>query len=247
MHRNPLRNIFFLILSVMFLNPAASQEQDRQSVTESLSLYFDNIYGDDQRLVSGRIYTGPARGSIQGHPFYSGDEWKDGIIETADGTFPVMKIKYDININRLILEYISTDNAFRQVALSPGKIVSVKMGGMDFICFPGLDDPTNTRLAEVVSKGRVSYLVIKTKALYIGNMTSSSDYEYRQTIKQYLQYEGELIPFRSKRTLYKLFPDKKKPLRKFIKTNYLNTAGKRTEGRKKLLDYLNALLSADND
>ncbi|MFP4489788.1 MAG: hypothetical protein ACLFN1_10835 [Bacteroidales bacterium] len=244
---NPQRNILFLILSVMFLNTAASQEQDRQKATDLLSLYFDNIYGDDQRLISGRIYTGAASGSIQGHPFYSDDEWKDGIIETADGTFPGLKIKYDININRVILKYLSTDNAFRQVGLSPGKIVSMKMGGMDFIQLPGRDDRADSRLAGVLSKGKADYLVTKDKTLYIGNITSSSDYEYRQTIKQYIYYDGELIPFKSKRTLYKLFPDKKKLLRKFIKDNYLNTSDKRTEDRKMLLDYLNALLSADND
>lgn len=169
------------------------------------------------------------------------------MIETADGTFPGLKIKYDININRVILEYISTDNAFRQVGLNPGKILSMNIGGKDFIPLPGKDHHDDLLLAEVMSKGQVQYLVTRSKALYLSSLTGSSDYEYRESVKQYLYYEEELITFRNKRTLYKLFPDKKKQLRKYSNRNYLNTSGKRTGDRKKLLDYLNTLLAADND
>ena len=247
MKRKPYGKLFFLILTVMLMNPAVAQVQDSQSATDLLSLYFDKVYGDDQRLISGHLYKGPALGSISGHPYYSDDEWKEGMIETADGTFPGLKIKYDININRLILEYISTDNAFRQVGLNPGKILSMNIGGKDFIPLPGTGHHDDLLLAELMSKGQVQYLVTKSKALYLSSLTGSSDYEYRESLKQYLLYEEELIPFRNKRTLYKLFPDKKKLLRKYSNNNYLNTSGKRTGDRKKLLDYLNTLLADDND
>ncbi|MEE4215767.1 MAG: hypothetical protein V2I34_11930 [Bacteroidales bacterium] len=247
MKRKPPRNIFFLILTVMFMNTAVAQVQDRQSTTDLLSVYFDKVYGDDQRLISGHLYKGAASGSIQGHPYYLNDEWKDGVIETADGTFPGLKIKYDININRVIIEYISTDNAFRQVGLNPGKILYMNIGGKDFIPLPGTDHQDDLLLAEIMSKGQVLYLVTKSKALYLSSLTGSSDYEYRESLKQYLLYEDELIPFRNKRTLYKLFPDKKKLLRKYSNRNYLNTSGKRTGDRIMLLDYLNTLLDPAYD
>jgi hypothetical protein len=239
--------IFSLILSVMFMNPAVSQVQNSQSATDLLSGYFDNVYGDDQRLISGHLYKGPATGSISGHPYYSDDKWKDGMIETAEGTFPGLKLKYDININRVILEYISTDNAFRQVGLNPGKILSVNIGEKSFIPLPGMEQHADLLLAEVMSNGRVQYLVTRSKALYLSSLTGSADYEYRESVKQYLYYEEELIPFRNKRTLYKLFPDKKKLLRKYSNKYYLNTSGRRTSDRKMLVDYLNTLLAADNE
>jgi hypothetical protein len=247
MNRKPPRNIFFLILTVMFMNTAVAQVQDRQSTTDLLAVYFDKVYGDDQRLISGHLYKGPARGSIQGHPYYLNEEWKDGMIETADGTFPGLKIKYDININKLIIEYISTDNAFRQVGLEPGKILSMNIGGKDFIPLPGTDHNDDLLLAELMSQGRVQYLVTRSKELYLSSMTGSADYEYREYVRQYLLYEEKLIPFRNKRTLYRLFPDKKKQLRKYSNKNYLNTSGERTGDRKMLLDYLNTLLASEND
>lgn len=247
MKRKPYRKIFFLILSVMLMNTAVAQVQESQSTTDLLSVYFDKVYGDDQRLISGHLYKGAASGSISGHPYYSDDEWKDGMIETADATFPGLKIKYDININRVIIEYISTDNAFRQVGLNPGKIISMSIGGKDFIPLPGTDHHDDLLLAERMSNGQVQYLVTKSKALYLSSLTGSADYEYRESVKQYLYYEDELIPFRNKRTLYKLFPDKKKLLRKYSNKNYLNTSGRRTGDRKMLVDYLNTLLSDDND
>ncbi|HCC71400.1 MAG TPA: hypothetical protein DEQ09_09665 [Bacteroidales bacterium] len=244
---SPKINLIFFVYSFVLLAPAMPQDDVDNKATEILFEYFDNIYGDDERLVSGHIYTGPARGSIKGHPYYFNDKWKEGSVKTSNAVFNGLKIKYDIYINHVILEYTSKDNSVRQVGLNTGNIVSVNIAGAEFIPLPEINNPFDLYLAEVICQGMVQYMVAKRKKLEISNTSGSYDYEYKKYVKQYLYYDGSLIPYRGKRTLYKIFPDKKRLIRKFNNKNSYKKSGNRIEDSKRLIDYFNTLLSVSDD
>jgi hypothetical protein len=224
-----------------------SQEQQDQGGTELLSRYFDDIFGGDERLISGRIYYGPLKGSILGHPYYFDDSWKNGIIDTPDKRFEDLQIKYDITLNQIILKYTSTDNAVYQIGLNSGNIKSVQIENSEFIPLPGTDKSTDIPFAEVISTGPVSYLVIKAKTLEITNSSGSYDYTYKEYLRQYLYYKDILISFRSKNTLYKTFPKFKKQLKRFVRQKNLYLIRNSIGERRELIDYCNTLLTGSNE
>jgi|GEM_PF-849057 len=236
---------FVLLLSVFALVPLSAQEED-QRATDLLRLYFDNVYGDDERLITGHFYYGPAKGSIKGHPYYFDDSWKNGIIETDDAVFEGLRVKYDICINRLILNYTTTDNASCQIGLNSGKINRVKITDTEFIPLPGSSDSTGIPFAQLISNGPVKYLVTREKSLEISSSTGSPDYEYKEYVRQYLWHDGTLKRFKSKNTLYRAFPEIKGRLKRFVRQNYLYLIRNKINDRKMLIDYCNHLLS-DND
>ncbi|MEA1887410.1 MAG: hypothetical protein U9N72_09385 [Bacteroidota bacterium] len=237
----------FLVTSFFTLHPVNAQEHQDISTTELLSLYFDNVYGSDERLISGRVYYGPARGSIQGHPYYFDESWKQGNIETEDKKFDGLQLKYDICLSQIILRHTSTDNAVYQIGLNSGNIISVKMANSEFIPLPGTGKFTDIPFAEVISKGPVQYLVTKEKSLEIRKGAGSSDYEYKEYMKQYLFNQGTLLQFRSKNTIYRRFPEIKRELKKYARQNNLFFIRRDIYARKKLIDYCNVLLTENNE
>ena len=240
-------SFFFLLFSLIVSYPVMSQEQKDHSESELLSLYFDNIFGGDERLISGHIYYGPVKGSIQGHPYYFDDTWKNGIIETPVARFEDLQVKYDITLNQVILQYTTTDYAVYQIGLNSGNIINLKMAGSEFIPLPGTDGSTDIPFAEVISEGPVMYLVTKEKILEITSSTGSADYEYKEYLRQYLYYEGMLKSFRSKNTVYKTFPELKKQLKKFVRQNNLYLIRNKVGERRKLIDYCNILLTGSHE
>ena len=244
---NLKRNILFLVFSLLVFIPILSQEKVNRSATELLWLYCDNIFGDDERLVTGQYYQGPTRGSITGHPYYLDESWKNGTIEIDDVIFDELQVKYDIYLNWLILKFTSTDNAVHQIGLNSGKINSLKMSDSEFIPLPGSRDSTGIPFAQLISDGPVQYLVTRAKSLEIANSVGSSDYEYKEYIKQYLYYDGQLQLFRSKNTLYKTFPTIKSQLKRFVRQNSLYLIRNRIYERKKLVDYCNSLVTGNDE
>ena len=240
-------NFFFVIFSLILSYPVISQGKLDQSETELLALYFDNVFGGDERLISGHIYYGPLKGSIQGHPYYIDDSWKNGIIETPTARFDGLQVKYDITLNKVILKYTTTDYAVYEIGLNSGSITRIQIGNSEFIPLPGTDDATDIPFAEVISRGPLQYLISKKKSLEITGSTGSADYEYKEYMKQYLFHKGTLIPFRSKNTLYRTFPEIKKPLKRYVRQNSLYLIRNRINERKKLIDHCNTLLSGADE
>jgi hypothetical protein len=242
-----LKPCLLLILAVMVFNlPAASQEGANQKPSLLVSQYFDNLYGADERLITGPFYYGPTRGSIQGHPYYYDDLWKEGTIETKDDLFTGLQLKYDNYLNKIILMYTSTDNAVYQVGLRPGNIVRATIGGNEFIPLPGYTDSINTPVAELISDGEVQYLVTRLKTLQITNGSGSSDYVYKENLSQYIFYNGILTPFKGRNSLFRLFPELKEELKRFIRMSNIYPTRKNIAARGNLIDYCNTLLSGND-
>ncbi|MBN1388590.1 MAG: hypothetical protein JW965_09105 [Bacteroidales bacterium] len=236
-----------MLSSFLLLSPASAQEQDDQSATELLSQYFDNVFGGDERLISGHIYYGPAQGSIRGHPYYFDDSWKNGVIETPTAKFNDLQVKFDITLNKVILKYTTTDYATYQIGLNSGSMIRIEIGSSEFIPLPGTGESTGIPFAEVISKGPVLYLITKEKSLEITGSAGSADYEYKEYMKQYLFHNGMLIPFRSKNTLYRTFPEIERTLKRYVRQNSLYLIKNRINERKKLIDHCNTLLSGTNE
>lgn len=239
---------FLLLLSAPVIHaPLNGQDQEPNSASGLLRLYFDNVFGDDERLITGHFYYGPAKGSIKGHPYYFDDIWKKGTIKTDDAVFEDLRVKYDVCINRLIINYTTTDNASYQIGLNSGKIKKVEISGREFIPLPGSSDSTGIPFAQVISDGPVKYLVTREKSLEISSSTGSPDYEYKEYVRQYLYHDGTLQRFISKNTLYRTFPEIKGQLRRFVRHNYLYLIRNKIDDRKMLVDYCNTLLSGKDE
>ena len=231
------------IVMLLFLLSGLSvpAQQTNQPVP---SLYIknelDKIYGLDQRLVSGKSYTGELQGSIIGHPYWIDSSWKTGSVTINGITFNNLLLRFDISEDILVLNTSNLNAQTIQVCLDMDAISEFSLGDNKFIAFPVQDDSGKAVFCQVCAEGKLSYLVTRNKKLSISS-ESTTDYKYEEQVNNYLLYEGRLIKYKGKRTIYKLFPELKQEIRKFSYQNALTIPRKNIVNRAILVEYCNSL------
>ena len=237
--------IFFILLNILVTQaPVSAQGSMEVSESRLLSEYFDNVYGADERLVSGPFYYGAIRGSIQGHPYYFDEDWKTGSVEIGDVRFDNLLLKYDISIDQFILKYITTNNASYQVGLRSGNITKIIVGLHTFVPLPESRDTISVPFAELLSDGKVQYMVTKSKYLVLTNGSGMTDYVYKENLRQYLYTNNQMVPFRGKKALFNLYPELKAQLKQYARKNGLVLGPSKLQDRAKWIDQCNYLLEA---
>lgn len=215
--------------------------------SQLLSSYYDVIYGPDERLVTGPFYYGAARGSIIGHPYYIDEDWKTGAVEIDDLRFEGLLLKYDISINQVILKFENSDKAVYQLGLRTGNITKVEIGLRAFVPLLTSKDSTEVFFAELMVNGDIKYLIERHKTLALTKGGAQAGYIYNENLSQYIHYNGQLIKFKGKRTLLKIFPELKPQIKQFIRQNGMPLSAKQLTERAKLVQYCNNLIMIENE
>lgn len=231
-----------VILYLLFNGVVNAQTSNQVVITSSQARdNLDKIYGVDQRLVSGRAYPGEPKGSIFGNPYWIDSEWKSGSVTINGVTFTNLLLRFDITENKLVLNTSNLNKQVVQICLNINAISEFLLGERKFIRFPENDNSKKTIFCELCTEGKLTYLVTRNKSMTIAS-GSSTDYKYKENVGNYLLYEGRLIKFKNQQTLYKLFPEHKKEMRRFIYQNALSLNRKNSVNRTILVAYCNSLI-----
>ncbi len=237
--------LFGVILFLFIINQTFVLAQYTDQPVSSLEVKeeLDEIYGLDQTLCSGILYTSRVTGSVSGNPYWIDSEWKKGSVVIQNILFEDLLLKYDIESNDLVINTINLNNQPVKICLNKKLISEFTLDNHKFIKFPGKEINDNNYFCEALSEGKISLLQIKDKVLAVSNSSNSSDFTYKEYIKEYLLIDRQLIRFKGKRTLYKLFPEHKQNLKEFIFQNSLTPGRKNIQDRTKLVDYCNSLIT----
>lgn len=237
------KKLYGIVVFLFLLSGTTILAQQTSQPVSSLYIknQLDKIYGLDQRLISGKSYPGEVKGSIAGSPYWVDSEWKLGSVDINGVRFTNLLLKFDIVEDILVLNTSNLNKQTIQVCLNMNSISEFYLGEKKFIKFPVKDDSTKELFCQVCAEGKLSYLVTKSKTLAITSESATS-YKYNEQINNYLLYEGRLIKFKGKRTIYKLFPELKQDIRKFSYQNALTMPRKNIVNRAILVEYCNQLI-----
>jgi len=238
-----LSRIFTLLFIAVITGSTIVVAQENTAVSEKANAYYDKIYGVDQRLVSGEFNYGPMYGSIAGHPYFIGEEWKKGSALLDGILFTNLSLRYDIYQNQIVMYFIARENAPYHLSLNKNRIERFWMDNRLFVPFPRSRDSLNRVFCEVMAEGDADYLVLVVKEMVLTNGSGMTDFEYKETIKQYLYVDEVLIPFTSKRALFRLNPEEKRNLKDYIRQNRLTMRRSDLANRAKLVSHYNFILS----
>lgn len=239
-------HLFVALLSLMIMLPLKSSSQKvGDQVSQQLFELLDPVFGVDQRLVSGSYYYGPGRGSISGNPFFIDENWKRGSVTLGNHTYDTLDLKYDIERNQVVLKFANTHQALLQISLRTENINRFVMNDRLFIPFPDNNEEGMIQFCEVLVTGEISYYLLKNKVLMLsrGGLT---DYIYQEYAKQYLEINDRLIPFKTQRTLYNLYPEHKQQMKRYIHSQGLQPGKRKINDRKALVEYCNQLITGQN-
>ncbi|MDT8402651.1 MAG: hypothetical protein RQ743_13230 [Bacteroidales bacterium] len=241
--KSKLPRLFILFVSILTGTQILfSQEAGVPLSSQELRDELNGIYGADPGLVNGKIYHPSPYGSISGHPFCLSDEWMEGQAELEGNLYTGLMLKYDIVKNELVLNTLNLNNTSLQIILNTGKISTFKLGDSQFVRYPGSENDGKPVFCELLSDGEVDYLLLRNKELRITS-GGATDFEYKEYFNNYLYKDGKLSGFRGRRSLFKLFPEHKKEIRKYILQQGLFLDRKNVEDRAVLVDFCNEILS----
>ena len=235
---------YFAIL--LFLFPLATSGQETgSSISKQTLNYLDPVYGVDQRLVSGPFYNRKLDGSINGNPYAYGSEWKIGTVSFDGITFTDLLLRYDIEENSVVLNFRNINGSSHQIELKKNNIESFTLEGKVFVPLPEGVMNDSTWFCELMAEGDVDYLVLRYKSLKVKGGSGSSGYYYREDMKQLLRNDDMVVKFKSKRTLFRLYPHHKQEIKKYMKERQIYPYRFRMEDRAAMVRYCNYLTGGE--
>lgn len=176
---------------------------------------------NDYPFVIGRYHEPVA--DKYNNPYFNGNEWVSGTLVYRGRTYSANDLKYDIQTDRLIyLMY----NGYKMstIALDVNLVSGFHIYNNTFRYFDSFDNSSGAgRKAgyyEVIYDGRLKFLVRweKSKSL---DVSSSSSFKYDVSDDMFLLKENKLERVKSMAGLIRLLKDRKKSMKKFVRSNHL--------------------------
>jgi hypothetical protein len=235
-----------VLLAIILILPFKGFCQEINSrLSKPVAGFLDPVYGVDQRLISGSFYYGPRRGSISGTAFFIDESWKKGSVTIGKLSYHDLDLKYDIEKNKIVLKFANIQGSVVHISLKKDNINNFVMNGRLFVPFPGTNKFDTAKFCEVIVSGEINYIILKTKFLTL--LTGGvSDYEYKEYIRQFLYINNQLIPFKTRRVIYNLYPEYKQELKRYLRSQGLDPMKNRIRDREAMVKYCNQLISDQN-
>ena len=234
-----------LLMIILILPFKVLSQGTNDRLSEQIVGLLDPVYGVDQKLVSGYLYHGPRRGSITGYAYFIDEAWKKGSVTIGNLTYDNLDLKYDIEQNQIVLKFTNINSSVLDISLKKENIDNFVMKGRLFVPYPGTHKYDTAKFCELVVSGEMNYLILKTKVLMLSN-GGNTDYVYKEYIMQFLLINNQLIPFKTRRNIYNLYPEHKQELRRYLRSQGLDPMKKRINDRKAMIKYCNQLISGQN-
>ena len=231
-----------MILILLFLPLAVSAQQTTGTISEQTLHHLDPVYGVDQRLVSGPLYNLILPNSVLGNPYFIDEEWKRGSVEFEDALFKNLNLRYDIEVNRIVLLFTSAHGSNMQIALENTAIKSMTIDGRRMVPFPGKLGTDTTMFCEELAGGKLAYLVLRSKVMALQSGTGNRGYYYKENVMQWLLSDSLLIPFRSKKNIYRLYPEHKQEIKQYMRSEKVYPSRWHMDDRAALVRFCNTLL-----
>lgn len=235
----------FILLVLIFIIPDRifGQQQNTITTIEDLKKFTTIAYGPDNDLVNGRIYS-PNHSRAKGHPYYPDKQWQRGDLYINSKKFSNYQLKYNIEIDRIILNITRANGAQVPILLNTNHIDSIQLGNHTFLINRNLisDDAKRGSFLKRINTGK--YVLLESFGiLFQADFTTSTPYgRYGELNRKYLIFSiGKLTPIASKKSFLRFFEDIKPEIKKYLRENMVNFNKASTAELKGLMDFCNKI------
>ena len=220
-------NIFYrLILSAFILLccntslMAQSDTGDKAGPETNLYKATENYYGADDLLVHGKIYYQDFP-LAEGHPYFLDKDWLPGIIFIKGKTFSGLEIKYDLDMDRVVLNTRDKKGAFVDLMLNSVVIDSLYIKDHFFISTRIMDASADrVSFLEIVNRNEPMMLIRHEKEFLDDYSDRHPHGWYRDpTRKLFIYSHGALADVTGKGAFLKYFEPQKKNIKQYLKKN----------------------------
>ena len=231
---SPSRLFTALLLVVLAIPPMGyGQVQDIREMADSL-------YGLDDLLVNGRIYTNP-HPKANGHPFYPKAAFSLGEVNVKGEKFDEVTINYNAEQDELVLDVSHSMPWISYIVLNHNLVDSFRIGDRSFVHAHTLPpNPYGRLYLEKLFEGKFSLLASHEKVF-------SPDVNQWHPHGVFLEKADNLLLLKNntftdvtrEKKWLNHFIDHKKDIKKYLKRNRINWKKANLEQLKQLADFCN--------
>ncbi len=233
-------------ISILCLSSIGAQSTDNPpSGQEDLDAYIRKKHGLDQELINDIQFYNRYHGVMK-HPYLKGLEPLPGSVILSGKKYDNLMAKYDLYAQCLILTYQGMLGGINQIFLSSVRIDAFDLSGNYF------------EKLDLDNRGLLFYQVIREEGLacYIHwdkqKMETTDNLQYPEVFTDprhhcYLELDGELHPFTSKRKLVSLFsPGTKKEIKKYVWQHNIRLLRASPEQLTGLMEFISSVLPSSS-
>lgn len=232
---------FFVVMTLVGIL-LQSKSADAQNEIAGLKKYSESQYGTSNMLVNGWKYF-PDHFNAEGNPYFEDMEWETGNIETTLGNFDNLLLRFNVQMDELILQEVLQNGQTAFVMLNPDFLKWFSFDGHHFVNadvyyrHSGLEG-----YVEVIYSGKLKYLA-KHRKMFVANYSAGNPFGSisGQNTNYYLLIGDEKHKISSKRNLIKLFPAHKKEINRYLKNEKIRFKKAENDDLTKLMEYLDNL------
>jgi len=226
------RNIFYLILSLgmqlIYMNQVAAQatvpdaEEIAQNALKKAVRQYDKSLGKNSFVYSGKSYYGPY-GGIKGHQFFTDDYWEQGSVNFEGHLYDSIYLRYDIFKDLLIIENFNLQGRPSPIIIYGPKVKYFTLFDHNFV---RMEKDTISNIKEgyydlMYQGDSLSAIIKRRKELINSNEINTNRQMFVERDRYYLKKNDLIYQVKSKSSILKVLKDRKKELKKYIKTNGL--------------------------
>jgi len=202
--------------------------------------YNETIGYENLAFLEGAYYPVEAQ-NIKHHQFYRSLSWLNGTIAIDGRVFKNVKVLYNTYRDVLIALNIGMEvYGVQSIKLNQHRVDSFLIEEAKFIHIRSDNHPASgTGFYQKYYEGKNMKLFIKRKKERSSN---SEEVIYRIKDKKYILYQNLYYEFKGKKTLFTMFPDKKKQIKKYSRASTPRVNQKNDLGLYELMSYCDQLL-----
>jgi len=240
MNRYHIILIFFLV--TCFSDSLSAQKLDYPDAAfNEWKEFFDQSFGADYELVNGIKYEYTFFNPSD-HPFLGEDRFYTGSAVINGRQFPDLKIKYDVCIQKIVLNHSFYSGEKEQIILNNEFVDAFELNGKLFrkYSFP----ETGMEFLQVIESGDLCCLYLwKKKFNNLSPSIRNANSFSPSKKKTYLLLNEKIWPFNSKRSFLKLFPEgDQKQINQFIRTNKIRLKNTPDNTMHQLINFCDELI-----
>ncbi|GET22155.1 hypothetical protein [Prolixibacter denitrificans] len=198
---------------------------------------YDQMYGLNDLLVNGVLYIN-LHYNATGYPFMGENTFRRGSVTVKNENFSPVELKYDIVNQQLVLKVINSFGGESHIILRRNFIHQFTLEGG--YLFEWIDnDQLHPSFYQVIGEKGFRWLIKYTKFLEIPQGSQANHRAYTKAYrKYYFERDGKVFDIRNRRAIKKLFPDKKKELKKYFRAHRKSFSAISNEDFNNLLNIL---------
>ena len=202
---------------------------------QDVARVLDQAYGLDQTLCNGKKYLYLAPAGTRQNQYLVSPDYVPGNVTVKGKIYPDLTLNYDIFNQQLLLKYNDGTGIPKILEVSKAWLTTFSLGSRKF---EFLNIENNPRFFQVLGDGPARVLYFWRKTIDLESTVGVVNYYFSHAIREpYVLKDGQLSPFRSKRSFIRIFPpEHKTEIRDYLRKNKVKI---RKAGDKAMADLVN--------